>query len=133
LNVPYTDPDHSPEPPRGRIVIIDDDPAVLAALAFSFEMEGFDIEALETPADVAGCDVRSAACLVVDYRLPGRDGLDLIERLRRRGVRTPAVLITTLPPSATLARAAALGVPIVEKPLLTDELVTVVSGMIGTV
>jgi FixJ family two-component response regulator len=112
-------------------VVIDDDPAVLAALAFSFGVDGFEVETLEDASRAIGSDLKSAACLVVDYRLPGRDGLEFVERIRKHGVRTAAVLITSHPTPATLARAASLDMPVVEKPLLTDELVEVVSRMIG--
>jgi CheY-like chemotaxis protein len=56
---------------------------------------------------------------VIDLRLPGIDGLTLIERLRAGGARMPAILITTTPTSAAAAAGQA---EIVEKPLVTGEL-----------
>jgi FixJ family two-component response regulator len=60
--------------------------------------------------------------MVLDQKLPGMSGLDLLERLRAGGVTAPAVLITTHPSKETRARSRAAGVEIVEKPLLDDRL-----------
>lgn len=107
------------------ILIVEDDGAVLGALQFSLEGEGFkvvgraDAEALlQAPPE--------ADCLVVDYFLPGLNGLDLIERLRALEIPTPAILITSAPTRAVAKRAETMGVPIIEKPLLTDSLVDAV-------
>jgi FixJ family two-component response regulator len=59
---------------------------------------------------------------VVDYQLPGMDGLELVEVLRRRAVRLPALLITTHPTALVRSRAQAAGVDIFEKPLLAETL-----------
>jgi len=112
--------------PKAHVVLIDDDPAVLASLTFAFQVDGFEVEAFASAAEAVGSNLAAASCLVVDYRLPGRDGLAMVEHLRRHGFRAPTVLITSHPTSADRASAAALGVPIVEKPLLTSELVDLV-------
>jgi FixJ family two-component response regulator len=59
---------------------------------------------------------------VLDYNLPGIDGLDLLERLRAAEVNLPAILITTNPRRALRLQAAIVGAQIIEKPLLTDAL-----------
>jgi FixJ family two-component response regulator len=63
---------------------------------------------------------------VVDQTLPGLSGLSLMEALRAIGVNLPAILITTNPRAAVRDRAATAGIPIIEKPLLTDALLTAV-------
>jgi FixJ family two-component response regulator len=62
------------------------------------------------------------SCLVVDYYMPGMNGLELVAQLRARDVSIPAILITPAPSETLRARAAAAGVPIVEKPLLGSRL-----------
>jgi FixJ family two-component response regulator len=54
--------------------------------------------------------------------MPGMSSMELITRLRERHVLTPAVLIVSHPDAALSARAAKAHVPIVEKPLLCNEL-----------
>ncbi|WP_324749421.1 response regulator [Sphingomonas sp. LY54] len=106
-----------------RILIVDDDAALRSALTFSLELEGFAVEAFESgEALVARGPVPDPGCLVLDYHLPGMDGLALLALLRARGVALPALIITSLPTRSLAARAAAAGAAIIEKPLLCDAL-----------
>jgi FixJ family two-component response regulator len=104
--------------------VVDDDPAVRNSLKFSLEIEGFvariyaDGQALLDEPVLSHFD-----CLVVDQSMPGMTGLDLVSKLRARKILAPAVLITSHPPKALVARAAEAGVPIVEKPLLGNALI----------
>lgn len=108
---------------RPKILLVDDDPAVRASLAFSFELEGFLVETFECGEDVAERhEFPNAGCLVLDYRLPGMDGLALLSSLRTRNIDLPAVLITSSPPRSVREQAARAGAVIVEKPLLCDAL-----------
>lgn len=103
---------------RPSIVVVDDDAALRAALSFALETEGLDVEAFESAEAVLAAAPAQHDCFVLDQRLPGMSGLDLLEQLRRRGETAPAVLITSNPGALTRARAMASGVDIVEKPLL---------------
>lgn len=114
-----------------KVILVDDDPAVRSALIFAFSFDDFEVEAFDSAEALLAAGVTDADCLVIDYRLPGLDGFHLIEQLRQRGLSTPAVLITTQPKPATKARAALLGVALIEKPLLTDELVEAIRGLVG--
>jgi FixJ family two-component response regulator len=109
--------------PAGIVFVIDDDEDVLAALKFSLEIEGFAVEVFRTAGTLLErTPLPSPACLVVDYRLPDMDGLEMIRRLRSLGIDLPAILITTDPAPRVRDRAAALGVGIIEKPLLGNAL-----------
>lgn len=104
------------------VVVVDDDPALLAALRFAFEVEGLHVATYASGEAALEQVGTAAACYVLDYRLPGISGLDLLDRLRARGHAAPAVLITSNPKASTRARANRAGVAIVEKPLLGDAL-----------
>jgi DNA-binding response OmpR family regulator len=69
--------------------------------------------------------------MVVDMRLPEVDGLAAVSQLREQGVRSPAILVTTNPDRRTRLAAEALGVQIVEKPLITGELLGHINQLIA--
>lgn len=109
--------------PAPTILLVDDDLAVLRAMHFSLELEGYLVDPHASAETLAARDDFPAkGCLVVDYNLPGMDGLALLACLRSRLVRLPAILITSNPGRDLKRRAVAAGVAIVEKPLLGDAL-----------
>ncbi len=100
------------------IHIVEDDAAVRLSLAFLLEPSGYRVLTYETPDEVLEHDQLAAGCLVLDYHLPGMNGLDLLDRLRRRGVALPAILITGSLDPAMRRRAEEAGMTaILEKPL----------------
>lgn len=108
------------DPTATALVLVDDDPALLHALSFAFETEGYHVRAF-ADAESLLADAEShhgSLCLVLDQKLPGMSGLALLAALRARNVAVPAILITSNPTSALRNEARAAGVEIVEKPLL---------------
>jgi len=101
--------------------VVDDDPAVCSALKFVFEIDGFSVRTYASSGEVLA-DLPGCGCVIVDYNLPGLDGLELLDELDRRDVHLPAFLITTSPSPSVRRRAFAQGVTIVEKPLLGNQL-----------
>lgn len=108
-------------PRRTTIALVEDDQSLLSALTFALEADGYDILAHTNAGSVLAAP-QVFDCLVVDLKLPDVDGLTLLSRLRERGVLSPAILITTHPDQRCRATCAALGVEIVEKPLMDGEL-----------
>ena len=105
------------------VVLVEDDISLLGAMTFALQADGFQVLAYTDGRDLLTAPQRpGVGCLVVDLKLPGVDGLELIRRLRERGETAPAILITTDPEERCRRDAAAAGVTIVEKPLLDGEL-----------
>lgn len=77
------------------VIVIEDDAGLREALLRMLRASGFRARAHDC-GEAFLEDTRSdeADCLVVDIHLPAMSGLDLVERLRRRGLRTPAVAIS---------------------------------------
>ena len=84
---------------RGRVVIIDDDPEILTALAALMDLDGYACETYasglaylqvlnENRAYFAG-----PSCLLCDVKMPELDGLELQRRLREQ-VETPLLLMS---------------------------------------
>lgn len=102
------------------------------SLEFMLDLEGFDVESFADGEDLLRRSTLSpCACIIVDLRLPGRDGLALILELRSRRFAGPAILITSYPQRDTWRRAAAMAVSLVEKPLLDDRLVQEVRRLVA--
>ena len=108
--------------PSPCVLVVDDDPALLCALEFALQAEGYRVCSCANAAAALRVPADEPACLVIDYRLPDIDGIDLAQRLRATGVTAPLILITSNPDARCRARAASGGAVIVEKPLLGDRL-----------
>ena len=107
----------------GTVIVIDDDVALLRALRFSLELEGYNVEVHRGDEALDPNTLpKERTCLVIDYLLPGRTGLQVLETLRARGVDLPAVIITTHAGRVVRSVAEDLNAVVVEKPLLGPEL-----------
>ncbi len=78
-----------------RVFVVDDDQSVRASLAALLESDGYTVESFVSTADyLAKAPHSGAACLVLDVRLPGLDGLALQRQLAERGRMEQIVFIT---------------------------------------
>lgn len=118
-------------PPRPVVLVIDDDPAVRNSLKFALEVEGFSVQVYSTGAALVEEEMPESGCLVADYYLPEMNGLDVLQLLRERDVKLPAILITSHPTAAIRTRATSAGVRLVEKPLLNDTLFRCICSALG--
>ena len=113
---------------RPRILLVESDPALRAALKFSLELEGFAVEDHESGADVAD---PAADCVVIDNRMEEGNGLALLAALRRKGLSFPAIILASNPTRAMSEAIEAAGARLVEKPLLCDGLVAAIRSIIA--
>ena len=109
----------------GPVLVVDDDAAVRHSLKFVLELEGLSVRLYEGGAALlADADLPATGCLVVDYRMPAMDVVELMDRLRRRRVDLPAILITAKATRDLRERAARSGYrQVLEKPLEDGRLV----------
>jgi FixJ family two-component response regulator len=109
-----------------KICVLDDDPAVLQSLRFLLETHGFKVRTFSAAMTLlASIEPNEVDCLVIDYKLPHMNGLDVAARLRQRNVAAPIVLITAYPNQYMAEKAAAAGIDsILFKPHLEESLVT---------
>ena len=106
------------------VAVVDDDLAVCRSLKFSLELEGFSVRTFASAAELfAASGIDACDCFVIDQRMPGMTGMELVAQLRQQTIRSPIILLISHPNAAVRAAAAKAGVPIVEKPLLGDALV----------
>jgi len=79
------------------ILLVDDEPAQLKSLGIGLLRHGYHIvEALDGQAALHRLDdFRGEIEMVItDYAMPGIDGLDLLQRIRRKFLSIPVILIT---------------------------------------
>jgi two-component system OmpR family response regulator len=78
-----------------RVLVVEDDPAIAAFVAGGLREAGYTVDEAhdgETGLGMALAEPYDAA--VLDLMLPKRDGLSLIEEVRRAGVGTPVLILT---------------------------------------
>jgi two-component system, LuxR family, response regulator FixJ len=114
---------HAPGFAAPIVIVLDDDAAVRGSLKFALEIEGFAVRAYGKGDELFGdAALADCACFIIDQKLPGMTGLEVVTALRQKRVLAPVILITSAPTSRLQESAAEAGVPIIEKPLLGDAL-----------
>ena len=118
---------------KATIYVVDDDAGVLGSLRFLLETDGFEVRTFRSGTALLNALVSNGVdCLVIDYKMPDINGIDLVGRLREHHVAAPVILITGYPDENIFARAAAAGVEhVMLKPLLGDGLVSQIRGAIS--
>ncbi|HZX30960.1 MAG TPA: response regulator [Rhodocyclaceae bacterium] len=77
------------------VYIVDDDASIREALSSLIRAEGMVVEVFASPLEfLAVPALRDFACIVLDVRMPGLDGLALQECLAAKGVELPIVFIS---------------------------------------
>jgi FixJ family two-component response regulator len=77
------------------IAIVDDDPAICRALSRLLQTVGWQVIAFSSAEAFLQRGVQEPPhCLILDVRLPGMTGLELLDRLVADGVSFPIILIT---------------------------------------
>jgi FixJ family two-component response regulator len=80
---------------RGKVYLVDDDPAVRKALNRLIAAAGYEVETFaDAAAYLAAPSPEGAGCLVVDVRMPGMSGFDLQGWIAGTGRSLPVVFIT---------------------------------------
>jgi len=93
------------------VLLVDDQPTILRTLTRFLEAKGFTVEIATSVGEaIPVLEARAVDAVVLDMRLPGESGLDLLARMREdeRWRHLPAVVLTgaslTNEDRATLAR-----------------------------
>lgn len=77
------------------VYVIDDDDGARHSLEFLLDCAGIRVRSFSSAdAFLASSPPLSGACIVTDVRMPGRNGIELVEELRRRGANVPVIVIT---------------------------------------
>jgi two-component system response regulator MprA len=78
-----------------RVLVVDDEPAVRAALERALRLEGYDVElAVDGAEALHRLSLGAPDAVVLDVMMPSVDGLEVCRRLRENGDRTPVLMLT---------------------------------------
>lgn len=114
---------------RDRVIlVVDDERPICNLLSELFEDEGYRVcRAYDGHAALALAERQRPDLILSDVMMPGLDGVSLVRRLRDRGVRAPAVLM-----SAVFADVDLPNVRFVPKPFDVDHILAVVDRLMRT-
>ena len=78
-----------------RVLVVEDERKVAEALRQGLEGEGYDV-VVEHSGEAAFFRLTTDRfdLILLDLRLPGRDGIEILSAVRRRGLQTPVVVLT---------------------------------------
>ena len=85
------------------ILMVDDEPQLLQVLSFALELEGYRVLRAENTSEALRFVTEEAIdVMITDYRMPGENGVELIEQVREMQSRPPIFMLMTGVSSATL-------------------------------
>ena len=109
-----------------RLLVIDDDPAVRAAIVRPLEEEGHVVDAVsDGPTALAALGQRGFDLVLVDFAMPTMDGAEFIRRARKVRKDTRFLIVSGYLDSDAIS-AAAPGTPVLAKPFDTDTLLALI-------
>jgi two-component system, chemotaxis family, CheB/CheR fusion protein len=91
-------------------------------------LQGQKVELFSSSEDFLKAYIRDQrGCLVIDNKLPGMDGVELLERLKSEGSTLPSIMITGHGDTATAVRALKAGaIDYIDKPMSYEALLSAV-------
>jgi EAL domain-containing protein (putative c-di-GMP-specific phosphodiesterase class I) len=113
---------------KARVLVADDEPAILSAFELVLSRAGFEVHTAENGAEaVRMFESERFDAVVTDLTMPEMDGLQLLRAIREHDLDVPVVIITAAPSLETAIRALEYGaLRYLLKPVRHAELVKVV-------
>ena len=116
--------------PKARILVIDDEAAIRDSLRMTLEYEGYEVACAATGQEGLTLAERDAPDLVLlDIKMPGMDGIDVLTRLRAMNETLPVIMISGHGTTATAVEAIKKGAyDFLDKPFeSTDKLLLTIT------
>lgn len=92
------------------IYLVDDEPSIREAMSVLLRVAGYRVETFADGEDFLTHPLVEHGCIVLDLRLPGANGLEILETLEARRNRLPVIILTAygdIPISVQAMRAGA--------------------------
>jgi len=98
--------------PKGRILIVDDDPGLLRLMSIRLSQYGFSVDAAESAAAaLQQIQARRPDAVISDLRMDGMDGIGLLSALQEKHPGVPVIMLTahgTIPDAVKATQSGAL-------------------------
>jgi DNA-binding NtrC family response regulator len=115
-----------------KILVVDDEGVVLESCRRVLEQEGYEV-ILASTADKAldAVENEELSLLLVDIKMPERDGVYFIKKVRDKSPNIPIIVMTGYPTPETISEAAMNGAAtLIAKPFTPDELLETIERVI---
>lgn len=116
-------------PSKPRILVVDDEPAIRGLVTKIVERAGYPVDnARDGEEAIQRLNATDYSVLVVDLMMPNVDGFELIEYVKHRGGKRPAIIVVSAADNAAFRRLDARMVhSIIRKPFDINVLVDLIS------
>ena len=107
-----------------RIGLVDDDEMVRYATAALLSLHKFHVEQFDSAESLLNAEsMDNFDCLIIDYRMAGMTGLELLREVRRTTPHIPAIVLSGFTTAADVHELTEAGAcAIMDKPVKTDDL-----------
>jgi DNA-binding response OmpR family regulator len=80
---------------RPRVLVVDDDVSLARILSFVLSQEGFDVKVANDGDDaIEAAKIDRPDAVVLDLRMPGKDGRAVFKELRELGIDSPVLILS---------------------------------------
>ncbi|MQL51329.1 response regulator [Desulfofundulus thermobenzoicus] len=116
------------------VLVVDDEASVREALTDVLETAGYRVETAAGGREgLEKIEKLSPDAVLMDIRMPGMDGIQVLEQARQKNQQVPIILITAYGSTETTIRAMKLGAfDYITKPFKLDELLAIVEKAVST-
>ena len=112
-----------------RILIVDDETNVRLNFRTTLESEGYEVfDVSSGEGAVQSLAEHTFALAILDIRMPGMGGLELLAKMRENGIKVPAMIVTAYSDVPNAVKAMKLGaIDFLQKPLRPEDLRSIVT------
>ena len=136
-NAPLTSPRRNPREGPARVLVVDDEPTIRLGVEYSLITEGYEVqtaddgdEAIERMVHASEEEMPDA--VVLDLRMPGADGMEVMRRVAAAGRVIPVAIASAYIDSPTAFEAVELGVvDFLKKPITPHQDRSLVAPMLS--
>ncbi len=118
---------------KAKIFIIDDDELITSSLSKLLKNEGYRVQVEKEAFDRISPQVEflTPDLVLLDIKLPGRSGIDILQELKARNVQTPVIMLTSDDSAESAVKCMKIGaVDYLTKPFNIEEVRIVINGII---